>query len=419
MNIDELRRELQRFSQDHLLFGWSSLSENQREALVSQLREMDFELLAGLHAQSAGELDPLAWIPRSAPPPAIRLSSSPPVTKTDLAARACGEELLRRGQLAVLMVAGGQGTRLGLSLPKGLLPVGPISGRTLFQIHADRIRAVERAYATRLPWLIMTSEATHQPTLDYLARENFLGLDPSQFHVFCQGTMPAVDAVSGKVLLEAPGRIALSPDGHGGTLAALVRAGLLDRLTTEGVEHVFYFQVDNPLVDIADPTFLGRHVLAESEMTTQVVAKRDALERVGNVVAVDGQLRIVEYSDLPESLAEARNPDGSLRIWAGNIAVHAFAVPFLTRMSRDPDALPFHRAFKLVPCLDPAGRPHQPSSPNAIKFERFIFDILPYARHALVVEVDPAEAFAPVKNAAGAETDTLASAQAAMMAQHR
>ena len=147
--------------------------------------------------------------------------------------------------------------------------------------------------------------------------------------VFCQGTMPAVDAATGKLMLSDKGQLFKSPNGHGGTLAALVDSGSLKMLQERGVERLFYFQVDNPLVDIGDTEFLGYHILSGSEMTSQVIAKQDALEKVGNVVSVDGGLQVIEYSDLPDDQADRRNADGSLAIWAGSIAVHIFDVAFL------------------------------------------------------------------------------------------
>ncbi|MCR4412077.1 MAG: UTP--glucose-1-phosphate uridylyltransferase, partial [Thermoguttaceae bacterium] len=219
--------------------------------------------------------------------------------------------------------------------------------------------------------------------------------------------------------LERPDHLALSPDGHGGMLAALARSGGLEDCRRRGIEHLFYFQVDNPLVEVCGAEFLGYHLLAGSEMTTQVVAKRFPQEKVGNVLAVDGRLRVIEYSDLPDDVAERRAPDGSLAIWAGSIAVHAFDVGFLERMAQSAEALPFHRANKKVPYVDPAtGLRVEPKQPNAVKFERFIFDLMPSARNALVVEVDPAEHFAPVKNASGEPSDTPESAKAQMVAVH-
>ncbi|MFN7318816.1 MAG: UTP--glucose-1-phosphate uridylyltransferase, partial [bacterium] len=235
---------------------------------------------------------------------------------------------------------------------------------------------------------------------------------------FCQGSMPAVDATNGKILLAGKSEIALSPDGHGGLLAALNRHSLLKQAAHQGIDYFFYAQVDNPLVPAADPELMGYHIFARSEMTTQVVQKRFALEKVGNVVSIDGKVQIIEYSDLPSQFAEQTNPDGTLKLWAGNIAVHVFDVAFLRRVSEHAEALPFHRAKKPVPHVAADGRSIQPVTPNAIKFERFIFDLLPLAEQSIAVEGDAREVFAPVKNANGAPTDTPAATQAALITLH-
>jgi UDP-N-acetylglucosamine/UDP-N-acetylgalactosamine diphosphorylase len=219
--------------------------------------------------------------------------------------------------------------------------------------------------------------------------------------------------------MESPDALFLGPDGHGGMLAALAKSGCLAEAQRRGLQHFFYGQIDNPLLQVCDELFLGSHVLAKSEMTTQVVQKRQATERVGNVVSVDGKTQVIEYSDLPGEIAKQTNADGSLKLWAGNLAVHAFDVDFLARCASQRQALPFHWAKKKVRCLDASGNVVEPDQPNAIRFERFIFDLLPLAKQALVVEVDPAEAFAPVKNSNDEATDNPRTAQAAMMAQAR
>jgi UDP-N-acetylglucosamine/UDP-N-acetylgalactosamine diphosphorylase len=321
--------------------------------------------------------------------------------------------------VGVILVAGGQGTRLGFDHPKGMFPIGPISGRSLFQIYVEKILAAGRRHGVRIPLYLMTSPATHKKTKAFFSRHHNFGLEAEDLIIFRQGTMPAVDAASGRVLLERPGQIALSPDGHGGTLAALARSGALADIQQRGLRHLFYFQVDNPLVDVCGAEFVGCHLLTDSEMSTQVVAKQHPKDQLGNVVQVDGRLQVIEYSDLPDDVAERRNADGSLEIWAGSIAVHMFAVDFLRRMAAAADALPFHIAHKKVAYIGRAGRLVKPKKTNAIKFERFIFDLMPSAARAIVVEVDPQEAFAPLKNASRAATDTPEWVRAQMVAQHR
>jgi UDP-N-acetylglucosamine/UDP-N-acetylgalactosamine diphosphorylase len=287
----------------------------------------------------------------------------------------------------------------------------------LFQILLEDLQAVARQHGVRIPLYVMTSPATDEPTRTFLDQHRWFGLPVEDRRIFCQSTMWAVDDRFERILLESPGSLFTGPDGHGGMLAALTKSGCLADAQRRGIKRLFYGQIDNPLLQVCDELFLGSHVLAGSEMTTQVVRKRDPLERVGNVVSIEGKVQVIEYSDLPEEFARQKNPDGSLTLWAGNLAVHAFDVEFLTRVSGQKDALPFHHAKKKVPCLDASGNTIDPEQPNAIRFERFIFDLLPLARQALVVEADPAEAFAPLKNSDDEPTDNPKSAKAAMIAQ--
>jgi UDP-N-acetylglucosamine/UDP-N-acetylgalactosamine diphosphorylase len=202
-------------------------------------------------------------------------------------------------------------------------------------------------------------------------------------------------------------------------LRAMSVGGVLDDLRGRGIRQLFYCQVDNPLVEIADPEFLGYHLLAGSELSTQVVAKRTSRDKVGNVVSIDGRLQIIEYSDLnplDDAIVERRAADGTPVFWAGNTAIHVFDVDFLARTAQTESALPFHVARKTVAHVDASGRKVEPKSPNAIKFERFIFDLLPAARQSIVVEVDESRTFAPVKNAPGELRDTPESVQAQMNA---
>jgi UDP-N-acetylglucosamine/UDP-N-acetylgalactosamine diphosphorylase len=300
-----------------------------------------------------------------------------------------------------------------------MFPIGPVSGKSLFQIHFEKICAVARRYGVRIPLYLMTSPETHEETLAYLRGREYFGFPADDLCVFCQGTMPALDARTGKVLLAGRHHVALSPDGHGGTLAALARSGAMADAGRRGIRHLFYFQVDNPLVHVCDPEFLGYHLLSGSEFSSQVVRKQEPTEKVGNVVQADGRLYVIEYSDLPDDVAARRAADGSLTIWAGSIAVHAMELSFLERMVHAAGGLPFHRASKKVPCLDDQGNPLEPAEPNAVKFERFIFDLMPSAQRAIVVEVDPAKHFAPLKNASGEPRDTPESVKAQMAALHR
>jgi UDP-N-acetylglucosamine/UDP-N-acetylgalactosamine diphosphorylase len=416
--IEHLRNRLTEVHQQHLIQFWEQLDADGRDRLVGQLESLDLALIESLVRGHDESPDWAELASRAQPPRAIRRFAEDNEF-TPEQARSRGEAALRAGRLGMILVAGGQGTRLGFAHPKGMLPVGPISNRTLFEILIDRLRAIAQRYGVRIPLFLMTSPATHDETVAFLDESQRFGLAEDDLRVFCQGVMPAVDLQTGKLLLQSHDSLFLSPDGHGGMLAALDRSGCLQEARNRGLRHLFYGQVDNPLLQICDECLIGYHVLADSEMTTQVVRKQDPLDRVGNVAIIDGQMQIIEYSDLPNAAANQRNEDGSLRLWAGSIAVHVFEVSFLERMAKKADSLPFHRARKKAPYLTPDGTRVTPQAPNAVKFERFIFDLLPAARNSIVVEAAPEDAFAPVKNASGATEDTVETAQSAMIRRDR
>lgn len=418
MDTDALVGKLQRAGQEQLLSCWNALPPEGKSKLGAQIEAINFDLISRLVAGNDVAPDWSELAARAHPPRAIRLDSAENEFSAE-EARSRGEQALRAGQLGLVLVAGGQGTRLGFDHPKGMFELGPVSNRTLFQILIERLRARARRHDVRIPMYLMTSPATHEETVDFLNQHDRFGLDEDDLKVFCQGTMPAVDADSGQLLLAERDSLALSPDGHGGTLAALCESGCMADAIDRGIEQLFYCQVDNPLAQICDPTLIGYHLLADSDMTTQVVTKREATERVGNVVEVDGRTQIIEYSDLPDEYARRTNSDGALLLWAGNLAIHVFRRTFLESAAREASALPFHRALKRVPYIDSDGKLHEPESPNAVKFERFIFDLLPIAENAIVVESRASEAFAPVKNADGAASDTPAHAKSAMVAHDR
>ena len=414
----ELLEILAPFGQAHVLDFWDQLDEPHRAGLAEQIRSLDLNLIQTLIQHPENNDSALALASRSQPPPAIRLASADRPFSVE-EARASGEQELRAGHVAVVLVAGGQGTRLGFDHPKGMYPAGPISGASLFQIFFEHILGASKTYDVAIPLYVMTSPATDLETRKYFDEQDRFGVAAEHVTVFCQGTMPAVDLATGRLLLDQPGRLFESPDGHGGMVAALDRTGALDDMQRRGIRHLFYFQVDNPLATVCDPEFIGYHTLCNCEYTLQVIPKIDPEEKVGNVVSVDGVSRVIEYSDLPSEAAHRRNDDGSLSIWAGSIAVHTFDVEFLRRAAAQSDLLPFHRAQKKVHYVDSHGDVVSPDQPNAVKFERFIFDLLPAARRSISVEVETAAAFAPIKNAAGAPKDTAEIAQQQVMALHR
>jgi UDP-N-acetylglucosamine/UDP-N-acetylgalactosamine diphosphorylase len=320
-------------------------------------------------------------------------------------AKAVGEEALRAGRVAAFTVAGGQGTRLGYDGPKGTFPVTPLRRKSLFQVFAEKVRAAGLRYGRPIHWFVMTSHQNHAATEAFFAEHKCFGLDRARVHFFRQGRMPAVD-FSGKIMLDTTGSIAMSPDGHGGSLRALDRSGALDLMQREGIDALSYWQVDNPLVRFIDPTFIGWHLLRRSEMSSKMIPKAFPEEKVGHFCMQRGHTVVIEYSDLPLALQREIDPaTGQLRYLAGSVAIHVIDREFVRRMAAGGDnALPFHRADKKIPTVDAAGQPVKPAKANGVKFEMFVFDALPFAKNPVVIEGLRADDFSPVKNAEGVDS---------------
>ena len=419
----DLAARLDAAGQGHLLRFWDDLDDAARSRFGEQLAELDLSAATRLYREkvdaAGGAGDPAA-LARSAGPPAsvVRLTDA---AADRAAAVAVGEDLLRAGGVGAILVAGGQGTRLGFDKPKGMFPVGPVSGMTLFEILAGQLKARGEAAGVSIPLYVMTSPATDAPTREEFAARDYYGLGEANVVFFRQGTMPAVDADTGKILLAAKGEVAVSPDGHGGLVAALKNRGVLDDMRRRGVDTLYYHQVDNPTAIVCDPAFLGYHKSLGGRVSTKVVAKVAPEEKMGVVCDVGGTTQIIEYSDLPLETASKTDETGGLLLWAGNTAIHCFERAFLEKLADSGEiaggGLPFHVAHKKVPHLNADGEPTDPVEPNAYKFERFIFDALPLADAAPVVETDRRREFNPVKNADGA--DSPATAKAALAALHR
>jgi UDP-N-acetylglucosamine/UDP-N-acetylgalactosamine diphosphorylase len=408
--------------QEHLFQFWNDLDESQQRALLRDVEGIDFERLQRLLNARAeflaggGAAKDRAEQAQS-PVQLIRQPKSDADFKAWKAAAAIGRDLIAQGKVGALLVAGGQGTRLGFDKPKGMFPVGPISGKTLYQWFAEQLRCRGRESRRSIPYFIMTSEATHNDTLQFFKEHNFFGLVKEDVFMFQQGVLPAIDSNSDRILLDQKNRVSLSPDGHGGVLHALSLHGLVEEMTRRGIEYLYYHQVDNPTAIVCDPAFIGWHVQQQSEVSTKVVAKVAPEERMGVVCTVDGRTEIIEYSDLTAEQSRKKDSTGNYVFWAGNTAIHVFSVGFLDRLIEEQIDLPYHIAKKAVQFVDDTGDRVTPTSPNATKFEQFIFDTLPLASNALVVEADRAAEFNPVKNKDGA--DSPETTRAALVRNHR
>lgn len=406
---DQINERLEAIGQGHLVRHAESLDPETRASFYAQLDAIDLDELARLIEQNT-----TGYMPEPVPSdlrPAKVVGLKDPSREP---ARHTGEALIRAGKVACFTVAGGQGSRLGYDGPKGCFPTSCVNAKPLFQIFAEGILGTQRRHEVTIPWYIMTSPLNHGATVAFFEEHDHFGLDPSAVRFFPQGVMPSFDKDTGRLLLAEPGVLATNPDGHGGSFKALRVSGALDDMKQRGVEHLSYFQVDNPHTRPVDPVFLGLHASSpdsSGQFSSKMVAKTAWDEKVGVFCIADGKTQVIEYSDLPEDLAKQTDAGGSLAFNAGSVAIHAIGVGFIDKVtSDDAFALPFHRAIKKVPFVDPeTGQRDEPGEPNAIKLERFVFDGIPIAEQSIVVETDRLEEFAPVKNATG--TDSIESSK--------
>ncbi|PNW81173.1 hypothetical protein CHLRE_07g345300v5 [Chlamydomonas reinhardtii] len=423
--------------QGHVFEHWGSLVDSEREALLKDLEGLDYGYLSRVFTSSMAVSSAPSYDGTEPARDVLRLK--------DWAAsgRAAewtqhGYRLIAEGRAAVLLLAGGQGTRLGSAAPKGCYDIGLPSHKSLFQLQAERLLRTQQLAAAAtgtaavdvkpLRWYIMTSAFTHEETVAHFEQHNYFGLKQEQVIFFQQGFLPCFTE-DGKLILEAPGRLAKAPDGNGGVYLALARSGLLEEMAVAGVEALDCYCVDNALARLGDPRFIGychggAGGGAGADVGARVVAKAYPEEKVGvfarraGAAAASGPasaLCVLEYSELDPARAAATDPaTGHLYFNWSNICMHYFSVPWLRRVASELLAgggSAYHVARKRIPSV---------SGPvPGVKLELFIFDTFPLAgERTALVEVDRREEFAPVKNAPGSASDSPDTARAALLSLH-
>ena len=305
MNYAEAKKMLDKCGQGHVLAWWNKLSKKGQNALLEQVGKIDPKSLA--YCQKALKAGTTAIDNSKGKAPKVAVLKGKKLAE----AVAIGEKELKAGRVAALLVAGGQGSRLGYDGPKGCYSIGPITGAPLFYFHARKILARTIRYGRTIPFYVMTSEANNEATIRCFEENEYFGLNPKDVFFFTQGMWPGMTQ-DGKIIMDAPGHVFMSPDGHGGLLAALKRSGALADMKKRGIKSVFFFQVDNPLVEIADPAFIGYHVANKSEYSLKLCAKRDPYEKVGMPMQFGKTFRMVEYTEMTKEQCERRGRDGKL-----------------------------------------------------------------------------------------------------------
>ncbi len=401
------KEALDAIDQGHVLKFYDELDEQQQDSLLTEIEGVDWPEVAALietHVKNKprftlpGSIEPAPWYPYEV---------SDAVRAKYIEARRVGDQLIRDGKVAVFTVAGGQGSRLGWDGPKGTFPATPIRRLPLFACFAEYIHNIQKRYGVAIPWYVMTSPLNHADTVAFFEKNAWFGLKQENIMCFPQAMFPAIDLQTRQVLMSAKDAIALSPNGHGGSLKALYTSGAIADMLQRGVTQLSYTQVDNPIVRMVDPLFLGLHELDGADMSSKMLPKAYPKEKLGNICVVDGKVTVIEYTNLPDELAEQRDEDGELSFKCGNVALHALRVDFVEKLNTRPTetgtggfALPWNRAEKKVAHIDlDSATPVKPETPNAIKLETFVFDALPLCETSIVYETDRVDEFAPIKNA--------------------
>lgn len=393
MRYSSAKNKLKTIRQDHLLCLWDSLSEEQKSALLDQIEKINVPLfkqqqalIGDFHADDRTILEPFYDYHFAG----------------NTQDKEKGFELICKGKVGCLLIAGGMGTRLGCNGPKGVIPVTPITRKSLFQVFAEKTLAAGKQAQRQLPLAIMTSPQNDQETRDFFEGHHLFGLDTNQLHFFTQDTLPFLNEQK-NLFLEKPALIANGPDGNGSSLAKFVESGIWGKWQKLGVEYVTYILVDNVLADPFDAELIGYHVRHQDDVTIKCVKKREPNEKVGVVVRCNGQVQVKEYNEMTYDESHATHSNGTLKHICANISQFCFRMSFIQETAKKP--MPLHIAFK------PAKMGAKDI--QAWKFEKYVFDVLVNTQkvHALLY---PREVcFSPLKNREG--KDSLQTVQADLL----
>lgn len=407
-------------NQHHLVEAYNALSGQEQESFRAQLSKIDdpkslVETVESAIQHSAAAAAAREYVQLPATSTGSVLDHDAAETKTW---ESLGLEAISKNEVAVLLLAGGQGTRLGSSDPKGCFDVGLPSHKSLFQVQAEKIRKIQSlaSGSAVVQWYIMTSGPTREATEGFFRKNGYFGLEERQVTFFNQGTLPCFNSEGNKILLESPASICESPDGNGGLYKAIQKAGILADMKKKGIRHVHMYCVDNCLVKVADPVFLGFAIDRKFDLATKAVRKRDAYESVGLIVLDKNAQKpcVIEYSEISQELAKKTDPEDLQKLYlrAANIVNHYYSVDLLESMldkwTSSQEYLPFHIAKKKIPCFNlETGEYVKPSEPNGIKLEQFIFDVFSSVGLAKFgcLEVERSEEFSPLKNSNAAAND--------------
>lgn len=396
--LGEIKAVLKKYGQEHLLNNFENLDEAHKKELLKEIKGINFELVTSLYdstkkekKNTKDEITPIDYLDK------FKLGDKYKYYEN------IGKKAIKEGELAVVTMAGGQGTRLGHNGPKGTYDIGLDSHKSLFELLSDGIKEEAKKYGVTIPWFIMTSRENNKTTIEFFEKHKYFGYQKDKnIFFFIQGELPMMDT-EGKILIGEDGLIKLAADGHGGIYESLVKTGMTKKMKELGVKWVFIGGVDNCLVKMVDPVLMGVAIDQQVTVACKSVVKANPQEKVGVFCKRNGKPNVIEYTEITEDMAEARDKDGELLYGESHILCNLFSVDAVERMGANP--LPYHVAFKKAKYIDKDGNLIEPDSPNAYKFEAFLFDAFGEVDEMAVLRVKREEEFAPVKNADTAGVD--------------
>ena len=389
--LEEVKDILKKYGQEHLLNHYDELDEQKKETLLKQIHHIDFELVNKLYDSTKEQ----------------KINTNDKITPIDYLDKfklndqykyyeSIGKKAIKEGKLAAVTMAGGQGTRLGHSGPKGTYDIGLDSHKSLFELLADNLKEEGKKYDVIIPWFIMTSRENNKDTVEFFEKHRYFGYKKDKnIFFFEQGELPMMDT-EGKILIGEDGLIKLAADGHGGIYESLVKSKMTNKMRELGIEWVFIGGVDNCLVKMVDPVLMGVAIDKKVTVACKSVVKANPHEKVGVFCRRNGRPNVIEYSEITDEMAEATDENGELLYGESHILCNLFSIDAIERMGAEP--LPYHVAFKKAKYIDKDGNLVVPDSPNAYKFEAFLFDAFGEVDDMAVLRVKREEEFAPVKN---------------------
>lgn len=402
IEYEEALKKLEKYGQEHLLSRYGSLEEDKKDKIIKQIKNIDFDQAVELFnittksiKKPDGEFNNIEYVDKS------KLSKEDYTKYYEI-----GKRQIEEGKYAVVTMAGGQGTRLGYVAPKGTFKIGGGVEKSLFEALSDTIKEAREKYNINIPWYIMTSRENNNATEKFFEKHDFFGLPYEDVKFFKQGELPMLDT-NGKLMLDETGLIKLAADGHGGVFESLVKNGYLDDMKARGIEWVFISGVDNVLAGLVDPIAVGLAVTEGTLATGKSVVKRSPTEGVGVFCKKNGRPYVIEYTEITEEMANARDNNGELLYGESHILTNLFNIKALEDIAQNK--LPYHKAFKKAKYTDvETGEVIKPEKPNAYKYEAFIFDAFERLDGMSILRVKREDEFAPLKNADGEDSPDTA-----------